>query len=305
METIPILNVCELADVQASTGAGPMNAHVLLIPHLREATDVHAALRKAVEEHRWKVKNPGQVAAAREMDLALGRMAGALAAIRSGGGDPSSAVDDLEKHTKDFANQGFFGTERTLGAVARPALEVVRCARAALADRLYDLVADRLYDLVDAAAGKVQRARELQVCLDPEQIPLKVKSIKDIAELAPSSDEDALPQPEEEAWCVGPVVILTGLEHMNEATDIYLALLRNKDIKGWRVLGVQNVRQINELDSYLQCIWGNMKRLHRSEVLLDDVTRGKVVDELEKHVVSDCKYYGCSQERSCHTHWGL
>jgi hypothetical protein len=104
---------------------------------------------------------------------------------------------------------------------------------------------------------------------------------------------------------VGPVVILTGLENMNEATDIYLALLRNKDIKGWRVLGVQNVRQINELDSYLQCIWGNMKRLHRSEVLLDDVTRGKVVDELEKHVVSDCKYYGCSQERSCHTHWGL
>ncbi|RLM50098.1 hypothetical protein C2845_PMPSC048713 [Panicum miliaceum] len=141
----------------------------------------------------------------------------------------AAATPGRRRRPRD-AHQGirqpwFFGTERTLGAVARPALEVVRCARAALADRLYDLV--------DAAAGKVQWARELQVRLDPDQIPLKVKSIKDITELAPSSDEDALPQPEEEeAWCVGPVVIVTGLEHMSEATDIYFALLRNKDIKG-------------------------------------------------------------------------
>ena len=48
---------------------------------------------------------------------------------------------------------------------------------------------------------------------------------------------------------MGPVVIVTGLEHMLEASDIYFSLLRDKDVKGWRVLEVQNVRQINELDS--------------------------------------------------------
>ncbi|RCV38381.1 hypothetical protein SETIT_8G137400v2 [Setaria italica] len=289
MERHPIRS---LADIQSSTGGGPREAHVMLIEHLREAPDVHAALMKAKAKHHWTVKNPGQVAAARDMELALGRMAGALAAIRGGGDDLGSAVDDLEGYAKEFASQRVFGTERTRGAVAGPALEVVRCARAVLAnfenlndlvvDPLNDLVVDRLNDLVDAAAGEVQRARELRVRLDPVQAPLTVKSIKEIAELAPS-DEDTPPQPEEEAWCVGPVVVVTGLEHMHEASDLYFALLRNRDAKGWQVLGAENVRQINELDSYLQCLWGNLKKLRRSEILSDAVARGVVLDELEKH----------------------
>ncbi|CAL4992978.1 unnamed protein product [Urochloa decumbens] len=278
MEPRPTLHVYGLADIQASTGGGPWEAHVFLIEHLREAPDVHAALRKAVEDDHWAVKNPGQVAAARDMELALGRMAGALATIRRGGDgdDFGSAVDDLEWYAKEFAKQEVFGTERTRRAVARPALEVVRCARVVLSD-------DDLNGLVDAAAAKVHRARELPVRLDPDQVPLMVKSVKDITELAPSSSEDdAPPQPQEEAWCVGPVVVVTGLEKICEASDIRFSLVRNRDAKGWQVLGIQEVVEIAGLDERLGCLWGNLTKLRRPQILFDAVERDKVVNELEK-----------------------
>ncbi|KAF8694237.1 hypothetical protein HU200_038372 [Digitaria exilis] len=186
---------------------------------------------EAVTRDLWKVVNLGQVEVARGMELALGRMAGALATIRGGGGDDiGSAVDDL----------------------------------------------------VEAATGKVQRARELQVNLDPEEVVMVVKSIDNISQLAPSSDDDTPPLPEEEAWCIGPVVVITGLDQMREASDMRFALLRHKETRGWRVLGMEKLLQIDRLHSQVECLWGHLTKLRRPDTLLDPEMRDTVLNELDK-----------------------
>lgn len=283
-EELRIVQIYALGDIEDSAGAGPREAHVKQIEHLRDAPAIYDALMEAVTRDLWKVVNLGQVEVARGMDLALGRMAETLATIRGGGGDIGSAVDDLDKYAKEFAKQGLIGTGRTLGAVAQPALEVVRFTRAPLhqGGGLYDLVADRLHDLVDAATGKVQRARELQVNLDPEEVVMVVKSIDNISELAPSSDDDTPPLPEEEAWRIGPVVVITGLDQMREASDMRFALLHRKETRGWRVLGMEKLMQIDRLHSQVECLWGNLTKLRRPDTLLDPETRDTVLNELDK-----------------------